>query len=858
MTRHSMHTAARFAGAVLSAGFAPLAPAQQSAESENVLDTVIVTGTRRDDRTVSDSAVPVDVIASDALLNQGYTETNKVLNSLVPSFNFPQTSITDGSDVIRPATLRGLGPDQTLVLVNGKRRHPTALLNINGSVGRGTAAVDLNLIPTAAIERIEVLRDGAAAQYGSDAIAGVINIVLKSADRGGGVNVSYGQYDTKLDGVPVLSGLQLNASGQPIVLPDGTYARTTRGTRSVTDGDTTTISGNWGLPLGGAGFLNMTAEYRDREDTNRSGFDPRPQYRPLAGGAADPREFGFNRVNHRYGDAQTDDINVLVNAGFDLSDAMRLYGFATYGNRDGESAGYFRRSNDDRNRNWSASTTTFVPYYTDGFLPLIVTELDDFSIAAGIEGEAGEWNWDVSLVHGSNDFDFGVDHSFNTSFGAASQQSFDAGGLGFAQQTLNVDVQRLIDVSFVQSLSVAIGAEYRRENFEIRRGDFQSYAGGPFIANGAPAGAQVFPGFRTDIDEDRDSQSLYVDFDADVNERWNVAIAGRYEHYSDFGSDLNGKLATHFTVTDAIALRGAVSTGFRAPSLHQMFYETSSTNNVGGVLLEIGTFPVDHPVARALGSRDLESETSINYSAGVVLNPLDRLNVTLDFYRIDVDDRIVVSENLQGAAVVSLLQAAGFNNITSARFFVNGLDTRTEGFDLIGTYGLELPFGALNLTAAYNYTETEIQRVTAAPGPLATVPGIVIFGRLESLRIEDGQPRDKVVLSADWELNRFGATLRTTRFGDVLSPGVTQADDVELSAKWLVDLEFRFSPNDQWHVALGADNLLDEYPDVNPVGVRAAPFTGTYNTNNYFTPYSVFSPFGFNGRFIYARASFNW
>jgi iron complex outermembrane recepter protein len=871
MIQSRSRTVAQAVSAALALGalHAPLASAQQT-EQADVLDTVIVTGTRREDRTIADSPVPIDVLGGAALANQGFTETNRVLNSLVPSFNFPQPSITDGTDVIRPATLRGLSPDQTLVLINGKRRHPTALLNINGSVGRGSAAVDLNMIPAAAIQRIEVLRDGAAAQYGSDAIAGVINIVLKNADSGGSISTSFGQYMSNLEGVRELRGLQTDASGQPAVGADGTYARVLGGERSVTDGETWSISGNWGLPLGDQGFINLTAEYRDRNDTNRTGPDPRRQY-PLVGTAADPRELTFDRINHRYGDAATEDLNVFVNAGFTISDALELYGFASYGQRDGESAGFFRRpgvpvagvgstDTDVRNRNWSASTTTYVPYYADGFLPLITSDIEDLSIAAGAKGSFGEWDWDASVVHGSDDFDFGVENSFNTSFGSASQANFDSGGVGFQQQTVNLDVRRLFDPGFVDSTSVAFGVEYRRENYEINAGELQSFAGGPFVANGAPAGAQVFPGFRTPLDESRNSKSLYVDLDTDVNDRWNLDIAARFEDYSDFGSELTGKIATRFTINDLVSLRSAISTGFRAPSLHQQFFQTSSTNNVAGTLVEIGTFPVSHPVARALGSTDLEPETSVNYSAGIVLNPLDRLNISLDFYRIDLDDRIVVTENLQGAAVEALLQSAGFNNITSARFFINGVDTQTEGFDLVGTWRTELPVGQLNLTAAYNYNKTEIERLTAAQGPLATIPNLVLFGYQERERFVKGQPRDKIALSGDWAMDLFSATLRATRFGDVLSPGTfdDRRDDVELSAKWIVDLEARFAPTERWQIALGANNLFDEYPDANPTGPRPAPFTGNYSANNYFVPYSSFSPFGFNGRFVYGRVNFNW
>ncbi len=435
--RHSWKVAQVVSATLMAAMLPPALHAQAPGPVLEEVDVIIVTGTRRSDRTVADSPVPIDVVDSAMLENQGYAEPNKILNTLIPSFNFPQPSITDGTDVIRPATLRGLGPDQTLVLINGKRRHPTALLNINGSVGRGTAAVDMNMIPAAAIERIEVLRDGAAAQYGSDAIAGVINIVLKSSAEGGSVSTSFGEYITKADGVPNVTGIQTTGAGTPVLASDGTYATLKDGDRSITDGETWSVSGNWGLPLGSAGFINLTAEYRDRSATDRSGADPRQQYAASIATPTTPAagELGFDRINHRFGDAETQDLTAFVNAGYNLSDRMELYGFATYTQRDGESGGFFRRSGDARNRNFSASTTTFVPYYPDGFLPLIVTDLKDYSLAAGLKGEAGAWNWDVSLVHGSDAFDFGVENSFNTSYGSASQQTFDSGGLRFNQDT---------------------------------------------------------------------------------------------------------------------------------------------------------------------------------------------------------------------------------------------------------------------------------------------------------------------------------------------------------------------------------------------------------------------------------------
>jgi iron complex outermembrane receptor protein len=818
----------------------PAAGADAAAESDN---PIIVTGTRRTDRTVSESPVPIDVIGGEALTETGYTEVNRILNQVVPSFNFPQPSITDGTDVLRPATLRGLSPDQTLVLVNGKRRHPSALLNINGSVGRGSAAVDLNTIPVLAIDRIEVLRDGASSQYGSDAIAGVINIQLRRRP-GGRAQLTYGEYISSLRDVPEVTGVVRQSNGEPQVDADGNFVLTNNGEdRDVRDGATLTVGATYGIGFGSSGYLNLTGEMRDRNSTNRAGYDPRRQFVTVAGGASDPREFTFDRLNHGYGDAETRDYTLFANAGTEIGDGIELYAFGSYGHRRGESAGFFRRSNDARNRNFSASTTTFVPFYAEGFLPLITSEIEDYSIATGVRGTTSGWNWDLSHVYGHNSFDFGVANSFNTSFGAASQTEFEAGGLRFGQHVVNLDVQREV----VSGLSLAAGAEYRRENFQIVAGDVQSYAGGPFVANGAPAGAQVFPGFRpaNEVDASRDSWAVYGEADAEISDQLTIQFASRLEHYSDFGTTLDGKFAARYAPTEWFALRGSASTGFRAPSLHQQFYATSSTNNVAGVLVEIGTFAVSHPVARLLGSRDLEPERSINLGLGATLTPFNGVNVTVDYYDIDIADRIVVTENLQGASVVSLLQSAGFNDITSARFFVNGIDTNTKGIDVVGTWRLpDTGFGDFTLTAGYNWNRTRITNRALLP----TLPGLTLFGRIESLRIEQGQPRNKLNLGLDWDYDMIGATVRTNRYGTVLVPGAVAATDFELDPQWVTDVELRITPHELVELAVGANNVFDSYPNHLPAG-------GAFGSNGYFIPYSQFSPAGFNGRFVYGRAS---
>ncbi len=869
------HTRALIVGSGLAAlAFASLpsiAHAQNSEISEGATtapdaNPIIVTGTRRTDRTVAESAVPIDIISGEALLNQGATETNRLLNNLVPSFNFPQPSLTDGTDSLRPATLRGLAPDQVLVLVNGKRRHISSLLNLNGSIGRGSAGVDLNTIPALAIERIEVLRDGAASQYGSDAIAGVINLQLKKRE-GGRAQATFGKYFTQLEGVfdveNVLPTLTGSANESPVI----TFSDEERTRR---DGDTLTFATNIGLPIGASGYFNWTAEYRDRSPTNRSGADPRRQF--VAAG--DPRETTFDRFSHRFGDGKSQDLNFFINAGVDLGTDFEIYSFGSYGIRDGNGAGFYRRSLDARNRDFSASTTTFVPFYPEGFLPLINSDIEDIAGVLGVRGEVSGWNVDLSVNYGSNRLDYLITNTFNTSLGGAnSPTAFDAGGLRSGQTSINFDAQRTLDLGFGDT-SLAFGGEYRDENYRIIAGDLGSYIAGPFSAApfGAAPGAQVFPGFApsTEIDASRNSYAAYIEVDTDISDAFNIQLAGRYEDYSDFGSTINGKAAARFEPIDGIAIRGAISTGFRAPGLAQQFFSTTSTNNVGGQLIEIGTFPVASPIAVALGSEPLEAETSVNISGGVVFTVVPGLNVTVDYYNIDISDRIVLTENLQGADVVAILQAANVIG-TSARFFINGIDTRTEGLDIVGSYRVpDFGFGRFTLNAGFNLNETTITDRRTFSGFTANR----LFARQESIRLTDGQPSNKLNLGLTWDNEPFGVTINANRFGEVLIPdGVTTTSaagstqqirndisvaagdapgDFELSPSWVLDLEVRFNPLESVQLALGANNLLDQYPDRLPFGTVDGV---NFGINNAFLPYSSQSPFGFSGRFLYGRVS---
>lgn len=869
-------------------GIAQQAASEVVDEVEDSGNVLIVTGTRRSNRTVSESPVPIDVISDEQIRQSGLTETARVLRDLVPSLNFPQPSITDGTDAIRPATLRGLGPDQTLVLINGKRRHVAALLNLNGSVGRGSTAVDLNQIPASSIGRVEVLRDGAAAQYGSDAIAGVINFQLNDSREGGRFFVNYGGFNTRIDGVQEITGVNGTAGQTPTLTPDGQLQLTGTGRDlKVTDGEVLTVSGNIGLPLGAEGFVNITAEYRDRNDTNRAGYDPRRNY--SQSGALDPRELTLDRRYHRYGDPKTEDLNIVVNMGMPLDDQVSFYAFGTYGTREAESAGFYRRAADNRN---------VLAIYPDGFLPLINTDTKDLAIVGGLEGDFGGWNWDLSMSYGENETEFFITDTLNASLGAASPTEFDAGAIAYSQLIANLGISRDIEVSGIEELTLSFGTEWRREEYQLTAGEPDSYRAGPvrvgtnnsFITgSGATAfaapGAQVFPGFQPVIGgvnvttpNSRENVSLYAELDADLTSGWNVQVAGRFEDYSDFGSTLNGKLASRLELVDGFALRGALSTGFRAPSLQQQFFAAAATNNIGGVLVDAVTLPVNNPVAVALGASPLKAEKSFSWSAGAVFDRIDGLNITFDYYQIDIDDRIVLTDNLTanrdaagaptgtnpGRGIAQILNDAGFTSISAARFFFNGIDTRTRGFDAIATYRTGLgDLGTLSLTAGYNRNDIDITGRRSTPGDLAQVPGIDLFGRLESLRIERGQPKDRINLGADWEWGWLSTTLRTNRFGEVFSAGATPINDVLLAPRWVTDLEFRIRPEgtfaDGVELAFGANNLFDVYPTTNPVGRATDPVTnqpGNLSVNNYFLPFSSFSPFGFNGRFLYGRISF--
>lgn len=784
---------------------APAAFAQAPDATETAIETteVVVTGQRAVRRTRLDTLVPVDVVRVDALTSQGSTELAQGLSRVAPSFNFPRPSAVDGTDSIRPASLRGLSPDQTLVLVNGKRRHSSALVNVNGSAGRGSSAVDLNAIPTAALSSVEVLRDGASAQYGSDAIAGVINLKLREAREGGNITVSYGQYETDFDAA--------NSS------------------RKISDGATTSVSGWIGLPLGEEGFLTVSGEVRNRDFTNRA--DVSPVVTP-------------NRVTSRYGDPEQKDLSLFVNAGVPLNDVWDLYANAGIRGLNSESAAFYRHA---------SSAGNVAAVYPDGFLPLINARSNDASATAGLRGELFGWASDFSLTTGSNRLDYYTLNSINPSYGIGSQRDFYSGRLHYEQTALNADFSRPFEVSgWHGPLSVAFGLESRNEKYRIRAGDEQSWKLGPNTTKSA--GAQGFPGFQPSnaLSVSRNNTGIYVDIAGDVTEKFSFDTAIRFEDYSDFGNNTSGKIAARYAFTPSFAVRGSLSSGFRAPSLAQQYFTSTASVVVSGEVVETGTFPATSPVAITLGAEALKAETSTSATLGFVWRS-GPFELTTDAYQIKLEDRIVLSENIAASfspQVASLLAPYG---VSAARFFINGVDTTTTGIDVVAAYRLTTEsYGRYTFTAAYNHNKTEIDRLPVLTNsPLSPQP--VLLARIRQAIITSTAPENKASLGVDWRGGNWSVNGRATYYSDVIDPQAVEANDIHTGNKTLVDLSASYRFNNGVGFTIGADNLFDVYPDQTPAARNVASGNGAGAL-----AFTRFSPFGFNGRFVYARVSKSW
>ncbi|MBP6596834.1 MAG: TonB-dependent receptor [Arenimonas sp.] len=733
------------------------APAPEAAET-TVLDSIIVTGTRVTDRTVAESLAPIDILTREVLQSTGTTELATALSRALPSLNFPRPAINDGTDTVRPAQIRGLSPDHVLVLVNGKRYHSGALVNVNGSQGRSSSPVDLNTIPISAIDRVEVLRDGASAQYGSDAIAGVINIVLKGNDSGGSASVRGGQY-------------------------------------SAGDGRQYQANADAGLALG-EGFAHLSGQFGSQDNTDRA--------RPFIG-TPSATSAPLGKVVQRQGDPEVDYHSLTFNAGIPVTDSGEFYATGLYTDRDAISNGFFRPAGDARN----------IPsIYPNGFLPKINNVSTDYHFTGGYKGSTGGGtNYDLSYTYGSNELTFDIFNTLNRSLGPTSPTEFYAGALEIEQQVVNADFNKQLEWGLDYPVTLSYGAEWREDTFKQSAGEPLSYALGPF-AN--LPGSQVFAGFRPSNSGsfDRDNISLYGGLEADVTDKFSLGVAARWEDYSDFGTTTNWKLSSRYAFTEAVALRATVSTGFRAPSLQQQYFSSTATNFIGGVPFDIVTARVTDPAAIALGAEPLKAEESTNFSLGLVLQPVDALYITIDAYQIEVEDRVTLSENLTSTAVRNFLQANGFPGVGGGRYFTNAIDTTTQGVDVIGTYAWQLESSSVDLTVGYNYNSTDIDRIAPNPAALTAIdPTAVRFGRVELGRFEVGSPKDKVLLGGTWNVGAFAFSATGTRYGEFTVLNSNPVNDQTFGSEWTLDLSATYTM-DRWAFTLGGDNVLDTYPDV--------------------------------------------
>ncbi|MGK5081416.1 TonB-dependent receptor plug domain-containing protein [Janthinobacterium sp. HLX7-2] len=790
------------------------AQAQQELPAEGELQSVVVTGTFAKNRRTIDSESPIDILTSRDLQSTGSTELATVLARLLPSVNFPRPTGADASDAVRPAQLRGLSPDQTLVLVNGKRRYTSAVVNVNGTLGRGSAPVDLNAIPLAAIDHIEVLRDGAAAQYGSDAIAGVINIILKKGAAGGDVEVGYGQTQEH-------------------------------------DGKQKSIKGSAGFTLGDDGWVRVSAEVAERDPTNRAGADFR-----------NPLEPRYGKVNQRYGDAESKPATVFVNSEYHISDNLDWYGFGSYGQRDTSAAATWRTTLIEVTVPATPTVPAhkeFVqrtPIYSEGFLPLQNSTLTDQSIVTGLRGEAAGWRWDASLNYGSNKFELDLDNTVNQSLGANSPTHFYAGSLKNEQTVFNLDAAREFPVAGIEGpLTVAVGAEARHEKYTIGAGDEASYI--TVVTTPATAGgAQGFAGFRPANagSHSRHNESIYVNLEAEVTKKLSGGVALRHERYSDFGSTTSAKGSARYAFNDAFSLRGTVSSGFRAPSLAQQYYTITTTNfqviNGVNTATETGTFAVNTPQARALGAQDLKPEKARNYSLGLQFQPNRNFTTTVDAYRIDIDNRILFSANLALNDALKAQLAAQGTAVGAVRYFTNAVDTRTQGVDIVSTYRIDLQDKyRLDFTVAYNHNKSSVEKIAANPAVL-TANNLLLIDRQTINRTTVGSPKDKFSLAADYAFGIWNAHGVVTRYGSFTVPQNDAKLDQTYDPQWVLDVSGSVKLGKNWRLVAGIDNVTDRYP---------AQITSLGNLNvNGTQPYSGFAPNGFNGRYYYAKAGYSW
>ncbi len=868
------------------------------------LDEIVLVGSRNANRTATETTVPIDVIDIKELGNASpQVNLNQILNFVAPSFSSNTQTISDGTDHIDPASLRGLGPDQVLVLVNGKRRHNSSLVNVNGTFGRGSVGTDLNAIPTASIERIEVLRDGAAAQYGSDAIAGVINIVLNKSVNELNLSVTSGANVSK------------NANEQ---------------TGGV-DGETVNVAASYGFPLGEkGGFINLSGDFDYRNDYNRmkkwegsifnaynaieyqasnAGFDiskletDMPSIKKYAAsvGHFSPKlqsdvqsatsikdlqailntdvteaeliARGQSRedYNMRVGQSSVKGYRVFTNFSLPLDENnTELYAFAGVSSRKGNSAGFYRLPNQSR---------TYTPLYINGFLPEIDSKINDQSVSLGLKGKVIGWDVDLSNTFGRNEFLYTVANSSNASLLKASPTTFDAGGFSFLQNTTNLDITKYYEDIFA-GFNVAFGGEHRFENYEIIAGDKESYtrydingnkienesnARTDFFGNPRPGGAQVFPGFSTvnELSKNRKSFAGYVDIEADLTEKFLLSAATRYENYSDFGSTINFKVASRYKLTDNINIRTAASTGFRAPSLHQLYYNSTSTifDNKGNPQ-EVKTFKNEDQVATDLGIPKLKEETSKSVSLGFTAKiPNANLSVTVDGYFVGIDDRVVYTGQFKGSGTGSFLdKKLKEGNADAGSFFANAIDTESKGLDIVLTHNTDLGANTKlksDLSATLSHTQ-KVGKIKASKELEEAGKVNTYFDEESRIYLEEAVPRTKINLSNNLTYKKVNIFLRNVYFGEVTEANNDIRFQQKFGAKVVTDLSLGFKPTDYLTFTIGANNILDIFPDRASKNDFDSSEAGVQNNRSggRFDWSRRSQQFGIGGRFLFVRLNF--
>jgi iron complex outermembrane receptor protein len=848
-----------------------------------------VSSSRASALTSTESSVPVEIITAEELKVFAQKDITQILNYAQQSFGSNRQTISDGTDHIDPVSLRGLGPDQLLVLVNGKRFHSSALVNIDETFGRGAAGTDMNSIPVSSIERIEILKARASAQYGSDAISGVINIILKN-NSPFNMSMSFGQTVSNTLG------------------------------RNFNDGKTFQLAYSEGIDLVGRGSLNFSGQYLFREATNRGAFDTRPllySAAPVKGNCECDADFqkryselknlddlralasGMKRDNLRVGNAESSNGGFSVNGHYYLLKNVELYLTAAYALKAGESAGMFRLPNQ-----YSQIDPTMYP---NGFLPMINTGIQDLSVASGFRGKLAGWNYDLSHITGKNKIDFHIAHSLNASLPlGTSPDNFNSGELAFRQNTSNLDLSRKFDFNgLVRSLNTAFGAEFKADNYEIGAGEELSYsfgqpskaiAGRKMSAGYGEAGAQVFPGFTPEnsLNKTRSNTALYADLETGIGSKVRIGLAGRLENYSDFGSNFSYQTSGRYNFYKSFSLRGGFSTGFREPSLHQQYFNNESNSIIQGTSTSTLIANSESNLVRQFGAGSLSPELSDAFSVGLTGNLLGNLSLTADAYRINIRDRIILTglfsreRDLNGTLIQSgavnqvLNKVDPFGYVNGVQFFANAVSTRTQGLDISLNDRVDLRRAGQNLTftAALSLNQSSVNKVNA-PEIVKNSSALQsqFFTRQERARIESSIPDHKVILGAQYADRGWGAAIRSVRFGEVsytnafdpAFPENTIAQNQVFSAKWITDMSLNYTFTNELNIALGVSNLMDIYPDrlyMDPNNrennfssdpyqnyISSAARDNTANGRIQYSP--NVTQFGFNGRHVFGKLTYS-